>query len=68
MTRNQRLRLLVDRIGEHEDREYDGLTVSDTSEVPKGYRGEVLHINDHGNVTLYRAFANGTLREIASCV
>ena len=38
-----------------EDFEYDfdGLKVSDLSEVPKNYRGEVLHINDHGNMTLY---------------
>ena len=38
-----------------EDMEYDfdGLKVSDLSEVPKEYRGEVLHINDHGNITLY---------------
>lgn len=35
--------------------EFDGLKVNDTSEVPKGYRGEVLHVNDHGNVTLYVA-------------
>lgn len=52
----------------HSVKEYDGLVVSDTSDIPRGYRGEVLHINDHGNVTLYRAFRNGNLREIASRV
>ena len=38
-----------------EDFEYDfdGLKVDDLSEVPKDYRGEVLHINDHGNMSLY---------------
>jgi hypothetical protein len=38
-----------------EDMEYDfdGLKVEDLSEVPKEYRGEVLHINDHGNISLY---------------
>ena len=32
---------------------FDGLRVSDTSEVPADYVGEVLHVNDHGNATLY---------------
>jgi hypothetical protein len=35
--------------------DFDGLQVSDTSEVPKNYRGDVLHVNDHGNATLYWA-------------
>ena len=35
------------------DEQFDGLKVSDLSEVPVKYRGEVLHINDHGNMTLY---------------
>ena len=43
--------------------DFDGLTVSDTGDVPKGYRGEVLHVNDHGNVTLYVASRKG-LREV----
>lgn len=43
--------------------EFDGLRVSDTSEVPKGYRGEVLHVNDHGNCTLYVSNSRG-LREV----
>ena len=33
--------------------DFDGLKVSDTSEVPKGFTGEVLHVSDHGNMTLY---------------
>lgn len=33
--------------------EFDGLRVADLSEVPKDYVGEVLHVNDHGNMTLY---------------
>lgn len=32
---------------------FDGFKADDTLEIPKGYRGEVLHINDHGNMTLY---------------
>lgn len=47
---------------------FDGLKVSDTSEVPKDYRGEVLHVNDHGNMTLYVARARGRLVEIWSLV
>ena len=47
--------------------EFEGLKVSDTSEVPTGYTGEVLHINDHGNCTLY-ACTRGRLREIWAVV
>lgn len=34
------------------------LKVNDTSEVPDDHRGEVMLVNDHGNVTLYRAVAS----------
>lgn len=47
--------------------DFDGLKVSDTSEVPKGYTGEVLHVNDHGNMTLY-AYSRGRAREIWAIV
>jgi hypothetical protein len=52
-----------------EDVEYnfDGLKVEDTSEVPEDYTGEVLHINDHGNMTLYNS-NNGELEEVWSLV
>lgn len=43
---------------------FDGLKVEDTADVPRGYRGEVLHVNDHGNMTLYVCNAKGKLREI----
>jgi hypothetical protein len=33
--------------------DFDGLRVNDLSEMPRGYIGEVLHVNDHGNVSLY---------------
>jgi hypothetical protein len=42
---------------------FDGLKVSDTSEVPQEYSGEVLHVNDHGNMTLYVA-DRGNLTEV----
>ena len=47
--------------------EFDGLRVDDPSEVPDDYTGEVLHVNDHGNVTLYAA-QNGQLSEIWAMV
>lgn len=43
------------------------LFVSDTSEVPRGYMGIVAHINDHGNLSIYRATTRG-LRELVSMV
>lgn len=30
------------------------LSVTDMSDVPSGYTGHVLHINDHGNMALYK--------------
>ena len=44
-------------------KESGGLVVGDTSEVPKGYTGEVLHVNDHGNLELYAA-SRGRLTSI----
>jgi len=32
------------------------------------YRGHVLEINDHGNVTVWMQFLNGNRREVASRV
>lgn len=43
--------------------EFDGLKVDDLSEVPDDYEGEVLEVNDHGNMTLYVS-SNGTYKEI----
>lgn len=43
--------------------QFDGLRVDDTSEVPADYSGEVLHVNDHGNMTLYAA-NKGELTEV----
>lgn len=48
-------------------RDDGALEVSDTSEVPADYSGEVLHINDHGNATLYSA-QQGKLTEVWSVV
>lgn len=43
------------------------LEVEDTSDVPADYCGEVVHVNDHGNATLYLA-NNGALSEVWSIV
>jgi hypothetical protein len=53
--------------------EWDGLVLNDSrngrrDEIPRRYRGRLLHVSDHGNVSLYRVFANGNWREISSCV
>lgn len=47
---------------------FDGLKVNDVSYIPKDYRGEVLEINDHGNMTLYVAMSRGRLKEIWAIV
>lgn len=46
--------------------DFDGLRVSDLSEVPEDYQGNVLVINDHGNCTLYQTVQK--FREIWSIV
>lgn len=43
------------------------LKVNDTADIPKGYFGHVMQVNDHGNVTLYWKSAR-KLREIWSVV
>jgi hypothetical protein len=35
------------------EHDFDGLKVDDIADIPTDYAGEVLHINDHGNCTLY---------------
>jgi hypothetical protein len=49
------------------DRYPDHIKVSDLSEVPSWFRGEVAVVNDHGNVTLYVKTAR-TLREVWAVV
>jgi hypothetical protein len=39
-----------------------GLIVADTSDVPRNYSGEVLLVNDHGNMTLF-TYSRGKSRE-----
>ena len=46
----------------------DLLKVSDLSEVPKDYRGEILLVNDHGNTSLYVKQGNGHLKEVWAVV
>jgi hypothetical protein len=49
------------------DENFDGAKVSDLSEIPTGYTGDVMLVNDHGNVTLYSCY-RGRLREIWAIV
>lgn len=55
-------------LGEIEEYDFNGLKVSDLSEVPKDYAGEILHINDHGNMTLYSKAKTQKPREIWAVV
>lgn len=48
--------------------DFDGLRVSDLSEVPEDYSGEVLHVNDHGNVSIYDWQAGGVSRALIEIV
>lgn len=47
--------------------DFEGLKVSDLSEVKDSYSGEVLYVNDHGNMSLYVAI-KGKLTEVWSLV
>ena len=47
--------------------EFEGQKVSDLSEIPDDYTGEVFLVNDHGNVSFYNA-KNGNVTEIWSIV
>ena len=49
------------------DEEFDGLHVTDLSAVPRGYVGEVVVVNDHGNMTLY-AYSRRRKRELWAIV
>jgi|SRR5215469_6658843 len=54
-------------LSENFDDDFDGLKVDDLAGVPKGFSGEVLVVNDHGNMSLY-AYSRGRGREIWSIV
>lgn len=47
--------------------EFDGLKVSDLADVPRGHSGEVVVVNDHGNMSLY-SYSRGKSKEIWSVV
>jgi hypothetical protein len=50
-------------LSESFEEDFDGLKVCDLSGVPGGHSGEVLHVNDHGNLALY-VYSRGRRREI----
>lgn len=43
------------------------LKVDDLSEVPRGFSGLVVHVNDHGNVSAYQ-YSRGKSRELFAIV
>lgn len=55
-------------LSEELEETFDGLKVADLSEVPNTYWGEVLHVNDHGNVSLYSCELGGKLTEVWAVV
>jgi len=55
-------------LSEDMENEFDGLKVEDLSEVPKDYAGEVIVINDHGNMSLYHKARTQKPREIWAVV
>jgi hypothetical protein len=48
---------------EYDFEAFDGIKVADTDDIPRGYTGEVLQINDHGNMTLYHASISASLKK-----
>lgn len=52
----------------HEGEVYDFINADMVESYMKGYKGLVMEINDHGNVTVSKRFKNGNQREIASRV
>jgi hypothetical protein len=57
----------IDSLEEDAEHGNGVIKVSDTAAVPADYSGHVMHVTDHGNVTLYSANA-GKLKEIWACV
>ena len=43
------------------------LKVNDTSEIPSDYKGYIMLVNDHGNVTLYEQTSKRSRKKIWSC-
>jgi hypothetical protein len=49
------------------DARFDSYQYDDLASVPRGYTGEAVIVNDHGNATLYR-ITNGRAREVWAIV
>lgn len=61
-------RMLMNALDAREYGEFDGLVVNDSSELPEGYSGMALVVNDHGNVSLVRVFKNGNTHYVYGIV
>ena len=55
-------------LSENMEEDFDGIKVSDLSGVNKDYAGEILVINDHGNMSLYHKAKTQNPKEIWSIV
>ena len=51
-------------LAEDWEENFDGIKIGDLADLPSRYVGEVLVVNDHGNMTLYNRSRNGRIREI----
>lgn len=48
--------------------DFEGLKVTDLADVPRDYAGEILVVNDHGNMSLYNKARTQEPREIWAVV
>lgn len=55
-------------LDENIEYDFEGFKVSDLAEVPKDYAGEILMVNDHGNMSLYVKARTQEPREVWSIV
>ncbi|MFA5340329.1 MAG: hypothetical protein WC332_00990 [Clostridia bacterium] len=55
-------------LSENMEEDFDGLKVEDLSEIPKDYAGEIIVVNDHGNMTLYHKAKTQNPKEIWAVV
>ncbi len=68
LSNTQKQELITDLLEQIQNRENDFPVINYLSELPTHFRGIAVEINDHGNVTVWNCFKNGSIREIASRV
>lgn len=55
-------------LSENIEDDFDGMKVDDLADIPKDYAGEILVVNDHGNISLYSKAKTQQPKEIWSIV